>query len=50
MIQSQVLAQAERMSVILETTLGDIIIDLYTDERKRCKYTDWNHTGNYLKT
>jgi hypothetical protein len=27
------------MSVIIETSLGDITIDLYTDERPKCKYT-----------
>ena len=25
------------MAVILETSLGDLTIDLYTDERPRCK-------------
>jgi hypothetical protein len=27
------------MSVTIETSLGDITIDLYTDERPKCKYT-----------
>ena len=27
------------MSVIIETSLGDITIDLFTDERPKCKYT-----------
>ncbi len=26
-----------KMSVIIETTVGDITVDLYTKERKRCK-------------
>ena len=26
------------MAVILETSLGDLTVDLYTDERPRCKH------------
>lgn len=27
------------MSVVLETTVGDLTIDLFTEERPHCKYT-----------
>jgi len=26
------------MSVVLETTIGDVTIDLFTEERPHCKY------------
>jgi len=27
------------MSVVLETTIGDVTIDLFTEERPHCKYS-----------
>jgi len=29
------------MSVVLETTIGDLTIDLFTKERPHCKYLFW---------
>ena len=26
------------MSVLIETTIGDLVFDLYIEERPRCKY------------
>ena len=30
------LLSGQKMSVLLETTLGDLVIDLYTEARPRC--------------
>jgi len=29
------------MSVLLETSLGNIVIDLLTEERPKCNYSSW---------
>lgn len=35
------------MSVVLETTIGDLTIDLFTEERPHCKYFSLYFKLNY---
>lgn len=34
------------MSVVIETSIGDLVIDLYTEERPNCKIGNSNNNKN----